>query len=70
MIISPHTARRFPEAVDYVTSLGYLGNKADSEEFGLRGGPEAVYRQGIIGFADDSEMIAERTHPGATCEQI
>lgn len=38
IIIAPHSRRRFPEEVDFVTSPGYIDGGTSREELGLRGG--------------------------------
>ena len=42
-IITPHQKRRFPEKVDFCTSAGFLGGRAERLATGVRGGgPLAV----------------------------
>ncbi len=38
IVITPHSKRRFPEEVDFVTSPGYLNGRESREKLGLRGG--------------------------------
>src|SRR5512137_1685942 len=42
-IITPHQKRRFPEKVDFATSVGFLDGRAARQAAGVRGGgPQAV----------------------------
>lgn len=67
ILISPHSERRFPEAVDFVTSPGYVGGRANRERLGLRGGPEAVITdKAVMRFDDAGELYVESLHPGVT----
>jgi glutaconate CoA-transferase subunit B len=70
LVVTPHDRRRFPEAVDFVTSPGYLDGQGEREELGLSGGPEAVITDmAVMGF-DDGEMIVESLHPGVDRETV
>ena len=67
IIITPHTERRFPDEVDFITSPGYVGGRENREELGLRGGPEAVITdKGVMRFDDHGEMYVDSLHPGVT----
>jgi glutaconate CoA-transferase subunit B len=67
IIITPHTKRRFPEEVDFVTSPGYIDGGTSREELGLRGGPDAVITdKAVMRFDDDGEMYVESVHPDVT----
>jgi glutaconate CoA-transferase subunit B len=70
-IITPHQKRRFPEKVDFRTSAGFLGGRAEREQSGVRGGgPQAVVTHlGILQPDETGEMILTALHPGATVEQ-
>ncbi|MCD2204045.1 CoA-transferase subunit beta [Halobacterium sp. KA-6] len=71
IIISPHTERRFPEAVDFVTSPGYVGGRDNRMELGLRGGPDAVITdKAVMRFDDDGEMYVTEVHPTASRQRI
>ena len=71
IIITPHTERRFPDEVDFITSPGYVGGRENREELGLRGGPEAVITdKGVLRFDDRGEMYVDSLHPGVTEETI
>lgn len=70
-IITPHQKRRFPEKVDFRTSAGFLGGRAERERTGVRGsGPQAVVTHlGILQPDETGELILTALHPGATVEQ-
>jgi len=70
-IITPHQKRRFPEKVDFRTSAGFLGGRAEREAAHLRGaGPLAVVTNlGIMEPDENGELILTALHPGATVEQ-
>lgn len=73
MLISSSTdPRSYPEAVDYVTSPGYLGGRGDRERLGyLRGtGPTwLVNPLGLFGF-EDEEVGVMALHPGVTADEV
>lgn len=70
-IITPHQQRRFPEKVDFRTSAGFLGGRAEREGANLRGkGPQAVVTDlGILEPDENGELILTALHPGCTLEQ-
>ncbi len=70
-IITPHQKRRFPEKVDFRTSAGFLGGRAERQATGVRGGgPQAVVTNlGILEPDETGELILTALHPGATLEQ-
>lgn len=70
-ILTPHQKRRFPERVDFRTSAGFLGGRAEREALGLRGGgPQAVVTDlGILAPDETGELVLTALHPGATVEQ-
>ncbi|EMA27055.1 CoA-transferase subunit beta [Haloarcula japonica] len=71
IIITPHTQRRFPEEVDFVTSPGYIDGETTREELGLRGGPDAVITdKAVMRFDDDGEMFLDSVHPGVTEDAV
>lgn len=71
IIITPHSSRRFPAEVDFVTSPGYVGGRDNREQLGLRGGPEAVITdKAVMRFDDDGEMYVESLHPGVTRDAV
>jgi glutaconate CoA-transferase subunit B len=71
IVITPHTSRRFPEEVDFVTSPGYIDGGTSREDLGLRGGPEAVITdKAVLGFEEDGEMYVESLHPNVSREDV
>ncbi|MFC6837939.1 CoA-transferase subunit beta [Halomarina ordinaria] len=71
LIVTPHSARRFPEAVDFVTSPGYVDGRRGREELGLSGGPEAVITDlAVCRFDDGGEMYVDALHPTTTREEV
>lgn len=71
IIITPHSERRFPEEVDFVTSPGYVGGREGREELGLRGGPEAVITdKAVMRFDESGEMYVASVHPSSSREAV
>jgi glutaconate CoA-transferase subunit B len=70
-IITPHQKRRLPERVDFCTSAGFLGGKAERQASGVRGGgPQAVITDlGILKPDENGELILTALHPNCTVEQ-
>jgi glutaconate CoA-transferase subunit B len=70
-IITPHQKRRFPEKVDFHTSAGFLGGRAERDAVGVRGGgPQAVVTNlGILAPDETGELVLTHLHPGMTVEQ-
>jgi len=70
-ILTPHQKRRFPERVDFITSAGFLGGRAQREATGVRGGgPLAVVTDlGLLEPDENGEMVLTTLHPGVTVEQ-
>lgn len=71
-IMTPHQKRRFPEKVDFATSAGFLGGRAQRTASGVRGkGPVAVVTDlGILEPDENGELILTSLHPGATFDQV
>jgi glutaconate CoA-transferase subunit B len=71
-IMTPHQKRRFPEKVDFATSVGYLDGRSRREAAGVRGGgPLAVVTDlGLLEPNVEGELILTALHPGATVEQV
>jgi glutaconate CoA-transferase subunit B len=63
--------RRFPEKVDFRTSAGFLGGRAERDAAHLRGaGPLAVVTDlGILEPDQDGELVLTGLHPGKTQEE-
>lgn len=71
LIITPHSERRFPEEVDFVTSPGYVGGREGRREMGLQGGPEAVITdKAVMRFDEVGELYVETIHPSADREAV
>ena len=70
-IMTPHQKRRFPEQVDFRTSAGFLGGRAERDAAGLRGGgPQAVVTNlGILEPDENGELTLTALHPGIEVEQ-
>ncbi len=71
-IITPHQKRRFPEKVDFRTSAGFLGGRAEREAAGLRGGGPlmVVTNLGTMEPDENGELMLTALHPGCTVEQV
>ncbi|MFW5713372.1 MAG: CoA-transferase subunit beta [Brevefilum sp.] len=71
-VITPHQKRRFPERVDFHTSIGFLSGGDARRETGVcGGGPQAVVTNlGIMQPDATGELVLTSMHPGATFEQI
>jgi glutaconate CoA-transferase subunit B len=73
VIIAKHEKRRFPEAVDYITSPGWLTGGNSRESSGLiRGGPSVVVTtMGVMRFRPVTRRIyLESYHPGLTPQAV
>ncbi|HCU56762.1 MAG TPA: 3-oxoadipate--succinyl-CoA transferase subunit B [Anaerolineaceae bacterium] len=70
-IITPHQIRRFPEKVDFHTSIGFLDGGDARKKTGVRGGgPEAVVTNlGVLRPNEDGELVLAALHPGVTFEE-
>ena len=71
-IITPHQKRRFPEKVDFRTSAGFLGGRAEREATGVRGGGPLVVvtNLGLMEPDENGELILTALHAGCTVEQV
>lgn len=73
IIIAPHEKRRFPEAVDYVTSPGWLQGGDSRQKAGLmNGGPSVVVTtKGVMRFRPGTKvMYLAGYHPGLTAQAV
>jgi glutaconate CoA-transferase subunit B len=70
-VMTPHQKRRFPEKVDFRTSAGFLGGRAERDSARLRGaGPQAVVTDiGIMEPDENGELTLTALHPGKTAEE-
>jgi glutaconate CoA-transferase subunit B len=71
-IITPHQIRRFPEKVDFHTSIGFLTGGDARKETGVRGGgPEAVVTNlGVLRPNAEGELVLSALHPGITFDEV
>ena len=71
-IITPHQIRRFPEKVDFHTSIGFLDGGDARKKTGVRGGgPEAVVTNlGVLRPNEEGELVLAALHPGVTFEDV
>jgi len=71
-IITPHQKRRFPERVDFHTSIGFLSGGDARAKTGVRGeGPEAVVTDlGVMKPDQNGELVLAALHPGVSFEQV
>jgi glutaconate CoA-transferase subunit B len=71
-IITPHQKRRFPEKVDFRTSAGFLGGRAERDAAGVRGGGPLVVvtNLGLLEPDANGELTLTALHPGCTVEQV
>ena len=71
-VITPHQKRRFPERVDFRTSAGFLGGRAEREAAGVRGGGVlgVVTNLGFMEPDETGELVLTALHPGCTVEQV
>ncbi len=73
LIIMSHERHRLRDAVDYVTSPGYLRGRAQRRATGLTGGgPSALITTlGVFGFdAETGEAVLGSHHPDVSIEHI
>lgn len=71
-IITPHQKRRFPDRVDFHTSVGFLTGGDARAKTGVRGGgPQAVVTNlGILKPDHNGELVLAALHPGVTYEVV
>jgi glutaconate CoA-transferase subunit B len=73
IVLTTHERRRFVEAVDFVTSPGWLAGGDTRRRSGLLFGgvSRVVTTLGLLGFdAVSRRMRLEATHPGVTVEEV
>ncbi|WP_435073533.1 CoA-transferase subunit beta [Halorubrum sp. HHNYT27] len=70
-VVTPHSKRRFPEEVDFITSPGFVDGREGRKALGLDGGPEAVITDlAVCRFDEQGEMYVAALHPNATREEV
>lgn len=71
-VMTPHQKRRFPEKVDFRTSAGFLGGRAEREATGVRGGGPLmiITNLGILEPDESGELVLTALHSGCTFEQV
>lgn len=71
MVVTPHSERRFPEEVDFITSPGFVGGREGRRELGLGGGPEAIITDlAVCRFDENGEMYVDSLHPESSREDV
>lgn len=71
LVVTPHSERRFPEEVDFITSPGFVGGREGRRALGLEGGPEAIITDlAVCRFDEHGEMYVDSLHPNATREEV
>ena len=70
-LLTPHSKRRFPSRLDFRTSAGFLGGRAERQAANLRGGGmlAVVTDLGIMEPDETGELVLTALHPGATVDQ-
>ena len=71
-LLTPHSNRRFPAKLDFRTSAGFLGGRAERQAANLRGGGmlAVVTDLGIMEPDATGELVLTALHPGATVDQV
>ncbi len=74
MLVSASVNKRsYPDRVDYITSPGYLGGRAERHRLGYKAGtgPQTLVNPlGIFEFDEGGEMYAAELHAGVTPEEV
>lgn len=71
LMVTPHSERRFPESVDFITSPGFVDGREGRKELGLDGGPEAVITDlAVCRFDEHGEMYVDNLHPNASRAEV
>jgi glutaconate CoA-transferase subunit B len=73
VILLPQKRNKFPETLDFRTSVGHLQGRRTREALGAPGrGPERVITNlGVYGFDPETrEMVLEAIHPGVRLEEV
>lgn len=66
VVITPLEKRRFPEAVDFVTSPGHISPTESRRDLGLAGGGPSVVvtDKALFKFDSDGELYVDSLYPG------
>ena len=73
LVAMHHEKRRFVEAVDFITTPGYLQGGDSREQAGLIAGGihQVIPHLGLFGFDPKSKrMLIQALHPGATVDEV
>jgi glutaconate CoA-transferase subunit B len=73
ILILAQNKRKFPEKIDFVTSVGYHEGGATRSDLGAPGaGPERVITDlGVYGFDPETrEMVLQKVHPDVDLEEV
>lgn len=73
IVMLPQKRNKFPERLDFRTSVGYHEGGASRRALGAPGGgPERVITNlGVYGFdAETREMVLEKLHPGVDLDEV
>ncbi len=74
VIIAPHSARRFTNNIDFITTPGYLTGPGAREEAGLPAGTgpyKVITNLCVMGFDEETKrMTLESVHPGVSVEDV
>lgn len=73
IVLLPQSRRKFPETLDFRTSVGHHEGRGSRKHLGAPGaGPARVITDlGVYGFDDDGgEMVLESVHPGVSADEV
>ncbi len=73
VIILPQKKNKFPESLDFRTSVGYHEGGRSREALGSPGGGpgRVITNLGVYGFDPESrEMVLEKLHPGVSVDEV
>lgn len=73
VVLLPQKRNKFPEVLDFRTSVGHLEGGGSRKKLGAPGGgPERVITNlGVYGFDPETrEMVLEAIHPGVTLDEV
>ncbi len=71
VIVMPHDPRRFVNAVDFITSPGFLKGDGERARCGLRGGPQAVITgRGRFVFENEELHLERSFHPFSLAQAV